>query len=109
MSYGNPNWQSWVLPAEEGVKHIKAAYDAGINTFDTANVSIRSCHELSISDLLPDIFQRVLGSYPGKSHQGVTASSRGDRGHDQGTHKSMEEEVQANLDITVNRSRRTRL
>ncbi|KAK7020531.1 NADP-dependent oxidoreductase domain-containing protein [Favolaschia claudopus] len=27
-----------VLPEEEGLKHIKAAYDAGINTFDTANV-----------------------------------------------------------------------
>lgn len=26
MSYGNPNWSgSWVLPEEEGIKHIKAA------------------------------------------------------------------------------------
>ena len=57
MSYGSPGgyfamyllnsgrsrsaeWQAWVLPEEEGIKHIKAAYDAGINTFDTANVSI---------------------------------------------------------------------
>ncbi|KAF7338216.1 Aldo-ket-red domain-containing protein [Mycena venus] len=38
MSYGTPEWQAWVLPEEEGLKHIKAAYDAGINTFDTANV-----------------------------------------------------------------------
>jgi len=38
MSYGSPEWQSWVLPEEEGIKHIKVAYDAGINTFDTANV-----------------------------------------------------------------------
>ncbi|RXW25128.1 hypothetical protein EST38_g725 [Candolleomyces aberdarensis] len=38
MSYGTPEWQDWVLKEEEGVKHIKAAYDAGINTFDTANV-----------------------------------------------------------------------
>ncbi|KAJ7219379.1 NADP-dependent oxidoreductase domain-containing protein [Mycena pura] len=37
MSYGSPEWQAWVLPEEEGLKHIKAAYDAGINTFDTAN------------------------------------------------------------------------
>ncbi|KAJ7906908.1 NADP-dependent oxidoreductase domain-containing protein [Mycena leptocephala] len=38
MSYGDPKWGgSWVLPEEEGAKHIKAAYDAGINTFDTAN------------------------------------------------------------------------
>jgi len=38
MSYGSPEWQSWVLPEEEGIKHIKVAYDAGINTFDTANM-----------------------------------------------------------------------
>jgi len=38
MSYGSSNWQKWVLGEEEGIKHIKAAYDAGINAFDTANV-----------------------------------------------------------------------
>ncbi|KAG2018812.1 hypothetical protein CC2G_008201 [Coprinopsis cinerea AmutBmut pab1-1] len=37
MSYGDPNWQGWVLDEEESLKHIKAAYDAGINAFDTAN------------------------------------------------------------------------
>ncbi|KAJ7859128.1 Aldo/keto reductase [Mycena olivaceomarginata] len=39
MSYGNPKWGgSWVLEEEEASKQIKAAYDAGINAFDTANV-----------------------------------------------------------------------
>ncbi|KAG8943128.1 hypothetical protein FRC04_003208 [Tulasnella sp. 424] len=38
MSYGSPEWQGWVLNEEEGLKHIKAAYDMGINAFDTANV-----------------------------------------------------------------------
>ncbi|KAF9069368.1 aryl-alcohol dehydrogenase [Rhodocollybia butyracea] len=38
MSYGSPQWQPWILGEEEGIKHIKAAYDAGINAFDTANV-----------------------------------------------------------------------
>ncbi|RPD55358.1 Aldo/keto reductase [Lentinus tigrinus ALCF2SS1-7] len=37
MSYGDPQWQSWVLPEEEALKHIKFAYDHGIQTFDTAN------------------------------------------------------------------------
>ncbi|KAJ7775121.1 aryl-alcohol dehydrogenase [Mycena metata] len=38
MTYGNANYMgNWVLPEEEGSKHIKAAYDAGINAFDTAN------------------------------------------------------------------------
>ncbi|EIN13176.1 Aldo/keto reductase [Punctularia strigosozonata HHB-11173 SS5] len=38
MSYGTPMWEGWVLEEEEAIKHIRAAYDAGINTFDTANV-----------------------------------------------------------------------
>ncbi|KAF8708254.1 Aldo kereductase, partial [Rhizoctonia solani] len=38
MTYGSPEWQGWVLGEEEGMKHIKAAYDMGIQTFDTANV-----------------------------------------------------------------------
>ncbi|KAF9035733.1 Aldo keto reductase [Hymenopellis radicata] len=38
MSFGSPAWYDWVLDADEGVKHIKAAYDAGINAFDTADV-----------------------------------------------------------------------
>ncbi|OJT07162.1 hypothetical protein TRAPUB_1977 [Trametes pubescens] len=38
MSYGSPEWQEWVLGEEEGLKHIKFAYDHGITTFDTANL-----------------------------------------------------------------------
>ncbi|KAF7965585.1 hypothetical protein HWV62_42695 [Athelia sp. TMB] len=39
MSYGLPGGPTpWSLGEEEGIAHIKAAYDAGINTFDTANV-----------------------------------------------------------------------
>ncbi|KAJ3902063.1 aryl-alcohol dehydrogenase [Lentinula edodes] len=38
MSYGSPEWQDWVLP--------EAAHDAGINTFDTANVYSNGLSEL---------------------------------------------------------------
>ncbi|KAJ3007690.1 hypothetical protein NUW54_g3449 [Trametes sanguinea] len=38
MSYGTPEWQGWVLPEEEAIKHIKFAYDHGIQTFDTADL-----------------------------------------------------------------------
>ena len=40
MSYGGPEWQEWVLGEEEAIKHIKYAYEQGIQTFDTANVSL---------------------------------------------------------------------
>ncbi|CUA72017.1 hypothetical protein RSOLAG22IIIB_04878 [Rhizoctonia solani] len=38
MSYGSKDWSGWVLEEEEAIKHIKTAYDLGIQTFDTANV-----------------------------------------------------------------------
>ncbi|QRV91186.1 aldo/keto reductase family protein [Ceratobasidium sp. AG-Ba] len=38
MSYGSAEWQPWILGEKEGIEHIKAAYEAGIQTFDTANV-----------------------------------------------------------------------
>ncbi|KAJ7692625.1 Aldo/keto reductase [Mycena rosella] len=37
MSYGSSEWKAWALDEDETVKHIKFAYDAGIQTFDTAN------------------------------------------------------------------------
>lgn len=37
MSYGDPNWQPWILGERESFEHIKYALDSGINTFDTAN------------------------------------------------------------------------
>ncbi|KAK0449867.1 NADP-dependent oxidoreductase domain-containing protein [Armillaria borealis] len=37
MSYGSAEYQPWILPEEEAISHIKAAYDASINTFDAAN------------------------------------------------------------------------
>lgn len=37
MQYGNKGWQDWVLGEDEAVEHIKVAYEAGIQTFDTAD------------------------------------------------------------------------
>ncbi|CAE7002765.1 hypothetical protein HRS9139_09878 [Pyrenophora teres f. teres] len=38
MHIGNPKWNDWVLGEEDGNALLKAAYDRGINTWDTANV-----------------------------------------------------------------------
>jgi aryl-alcohol dehydrogenase-like predicted oxidoreductase len=56
MSYGSPEWQGWVLGEDEGIAHIKAAYDLGINAFDTSNVrSLAS--SLPNSPMNPTIIQ----------------------------------------------------
>jgi aryl-alcohol dehydrogenase-like predicted oxidoreductase len=38
MSYGTDKWADWVLNEEEGLPMLKAAWDAGIQTWDTADV-----------------------------------------------------------------------
>ncbi|KAL1658972.1 NADP-dependent oxidoreductase domain-containing protein [Schizophyllum commune] len=38
MSYGSKAWGPWVLEASEALPILKAAWDRGINTIDTANV-----------------------------------------------------------------------
>ncbi|EJD53288.1 Aldo/keto reductase [Auricularia subglabra TFB-10046 SS5] len=38
MSYGSSKWQEWVLDEDKSLPLLKAAYDAGINTWDTADV-----------------------------------------------------------------------
>ncbi|KAH8832469.1 NADP-dependent oxidoreductase domain-containing protein [Flagelloscypha sp. PMI_526] len=38
MSIGLKDWQQWVVEGDEAIELLKAAWDRGINTFDTANV-----------------------------------------------------------------------
>lgn len=35
---GDPAWQPWVIKEDEALPLLKAAYDRGLNTWDTANV-----------------------------------------------------------------------
>ena len=39
MSFGDKKWQEWVIEEDEALPLLKAAYDKGLNTWDTANVS----------------------------------------------------------------------
>jgi aryl-alcohol dehydrogenase-like predicted oxidoreductase len=38
MTYGSKKWREWVLEEQEGKPFFKAAFEAGINFFDTADV-----------------------------------------------------------------------
>ena len=101
-SRGEPTWQGWVLPEDEAIKHIKYAcvvkpivgdntltlvlrYDAGIQTFDTANVrgvfvAFRGFFSCSIG-----LFQWSFRDHLGQRDQEIgTPPGRG-RYHDQGT------------------------
>ncbi|KAI1795459.1 Aldo/keto reductase [Ganoderma leucocontextum] len=52
MSYGTPEWQDWVLPEEEAIKHIKFAYENGIQTFDTANAYSNGLSEIVLGNAI---------------------------------------------------------
>ncbi|KAI4242650.1 MAG: hypothetical protein LQ352_007190 [Teloschistes flavicans] len=38
MSFGDKRWQPWIIEENEALPLLKAAYDRGLNTWDTANV-----------------------------------------------------------------------
>ena len=47
MTYGNPNWRSWVLEEDASRPFLKEAFEAGINFFDTADIySIGASEEI---------------------------------------------------------------
>ncbi|KAL1945509.1 hypothetical protein VTO73DRAFT_2360 [Trametes versicolor] len=55
MSYGDPGWQDWLLGEEEGIKHIKFAYEHGITTFDTANVYSNGLSEVILGNAIKQL------------------------------------------------------
>ncbi|KAI0648560.1 Aldo/keto reductase [Trametes meyenii] len=55
MSYGTPEWQSWVLPEGEAIKHIKFAYEHGITTFDTANSYSNGLSEIILGKAIKEL------------------------------------------------------
>ncbi|KAG6907918.1 hypothetical protein DXG01_006848 [Tephrocybe rancida] len=55
MQYGSPEWQAWVLGEEEAIKHIKFAYEAGIQTFDTANAYSNGLSEIILGKAIKQL------------------------------------------------------
>jgi aryl-alcohol dehydrogenase (NADP+) len=58
MTYGSKKWREWVLTEEEGRPFIKAALDAGINFFDTADVYSQGVSEEILGRALRDFAPR---------------------------------------------------
>ncbi|KAF7979201.1 hypothetical protein HWV62_43134 [Athelia sp. TMB] len=56
MTYGTPDGNiPWALGQDEAIAHIKAAYDAGINTFDTANVYSGGLSEIILGNAIKQL------------------------------------------------------
>lgn len=55
MQYGDTRWQAWVKGQEVANEHIKAAYNAGIQTFDTANVYSNGVSEVILGNAIKEL------------------------------------------------------
>ncbi|HET6374008.1 MAG TPA: aldo/keto reductase [Candidatus Polarisedimenticolia bacterium] len=65
MTYGDKGWRPWLLDESEARKHFRAAFDAGINFFDTADMYSKGRSEEVTGALLREMAPRdeyVLGS-----------------------------------------------
>jgi 1-deoxyxylulose-5-phosphate synthase len=58
MSYGDPAWRDWVLPADQTLPFVQAAADAGITFFDTADVYSLGVSEEVTGAALRSVFPR---------------------------------------------------
>ena len=58
MSYGDPGWRPWILDEARAREHVRAAADAGITFFDTADVYSLGVSEVVTGRLLREVFER---------------------------------------------------
>ncbi|RYP64155.1 hypothetical protein DL771_008891 [Monosporascus sp. 5C6A] len=52
MSFGDSKAQSWAVDEEEALPLLKAAYDRGLNTWDTANIYSQGASEIIVGKAL---------------------------------------------------------
>jgi aryl-alcohol dehydrogenase-like predicted oxidoreductase len=52
MSLGDPKAMDWTIPEEEALPLLKAAYDRGLNTWDTANAYSNGASEIIVGKAL---------------------------------------------------------
>ncbi|KAJ1305388.1 hypothetical protein OPQ81_000403 [Rhizoctonia solani] len=90
MSYGSKEWAPWVLGEEEAIQHIKIAYEAGIQTFDTANMYSNGESERILGKAIKQLnlprdeivvmtkLYSVVGRNPGDRYLGNTQQAEAD-------------------------------
>jgi len=66
MTYGTPKWRDWVLDEEASKPFFKAAFEAGINFYDTADIYSMGASE--------EVTGRALKEFGGNREQYVLAT-----------------------------------
>ena len=95
MSYGSPQWRSWVLDEEQSRPFIQNALEAGINFFDTADVYSAGESERVTGKALKDFAKR---------HEVVIATKvNGAMGRDPNTHGLSRKHIMDGIDQSLKR------
>lgn len=84
MSYGDPKWRPWILDLEAAREHVKAAAEAGITFYDTADVYSSGVSEEVTGRLLREIFSRREEYVIGTKVCGPMGSGANDSGLSRG-------------------------
>ncbi len=79
FSFGDPAWQSWVLPEEQSRPIIRRAIELGVNFIDTADMYSNGVSEEIIGRSWPEFARREEVVLSTKA-SGVTGSSINERG-----------------------------
>ena len=58
MTYGDPDWRSWILDEDASRAHFRKALDLGINFFDTANMYSKGVSEEITGKMLRELAHR---------------------------------------------------
>ncbi|KAI0343759.1 Aldo/keto reductase [Trametopsis cervina] len=84
MQYGHKGWGEWLLEEEEAIKHIKFAYDNGIQTFDTADIYSNGLSEIILGNAIKklelpreEIVVMTKIYYPYSKDHGENLAARG--------------------------------
>ena len=59
MTYGDPKWRPWVLPAADARPFVIRALELGINFFDTADMYSLGASEQVTGQLLRELARRM--------------------------------------------------
>ncbi|CAG8585929.1 3869_t:CDS:2 [Acaulospora colombiana] len=86
MGFGKKEWEPWVVEERESIDVIKAAFAAGINTFDTANVYSNGHSEIILGKAIKEIgaprdsfviMTKVYFAHPGPDRPDVHPIAQG--------------------------------
>ena len=58
MTYGDPGWREWVLGEAEALPFIRAAWEAGITFYDTADMYSLGASEVVLGKALRELARR---------------------------------------------------